>query len=198
MQKVQTRFVTSLGYFQVSKMFDYPNITLGYEDADFNFLPTDILVLEGGTDVNPKLYGEERQPYTSQPDTQRDIFEEVLWSNAVEAGAGVLGICRGAQFGCVMNGGKLVQHIHGHGNSHMIMTDTGEQVFVTSTHHQCMNPTGMRHKLVGWCEFDEVPEIVFFPDTKTLCIQGHPEFTHHDSEFVKYCDKLIKQYLVKE
>lgn len=194
-----TRFITSLNLYSVNQMFPditKDNIVLDYTNGyDFKFRPTDILILEGGTDVNPKLYGETRGRFTSNPDTKRDAFEELLWTNAVEASAGILGICRGAQFGCVMNGGRLVQHIEGHARKHMIMTDTGEQVVVTSTHHQCMKPEGTNHKLIGWCEFDNVPEVVFFPDTKTLCIQGHPEFTHIGDDFVKYCNNLIKEYL---
>lgn len=196
----KVRFLTSLGYFKVASVFQgiAPNTNLTYKDADFEFKPTDILILEGGTDVNPKLYNEIRGKYTSFPDTKRDAFEELLWTNAVNAGAGILGICRGAQFGCVMNGGKLTQHIEGHTSDHMIMTDTGKQLRVTSTHHQCMEPKGTTHKLIGWNEFDDVPEIVFFPETRTLCIQGHPEFDHQASDFVKYSAELIKQYLIKE
>lgn len=41
---------------------------------------------------------------------------------------------------------------------------------------------------------EKEPEIVWFPDTKSLGIQSHPEFIHKtDHPFVKYCLSLTKE-----
>jgi gamma-glutamyl-gamma-aminobutyrate hydrolase PuuD len=69
------------------------------------------LLLLGGPDVDPELYGCEpaRETYGVHPDEDR--FEMALLHAAVEADVPVLAVCRGAQVLNVAFGGTLEQHL---------------------------------------------------------------------------------------
>ncbi len=69
------------------------------------------LLLTGGGDVNPALYGEERLPAVTSVDEERDAFELELIKGAQERRLPVLAICRGMQMLNVARGGSLVQDI---------------------------------------------------------------------------------------
>src|SRR3990167_4003887 len=103
-----------------------PGWTLpGQTDAD-NPVPSanSVLLFEGGTDVSPDLYRQKLGPKTQESDTIRDTHEESYYRMAVNSNASMIGVCRGAQFLCVMNGGSLIQHVQGHNKYHdMIVPD---------------------------------------------------------------------------
>lgn len=164
----------------------------------------------GGTDVNPALYKQPRHHSTQWPDINRDANEAKMFKYNVERGIPMVGICRGSQFLNVMNGGTLIQDVHGHTRDHLIIDlRNNEQFWVTSTHHQMMVP----HKeaeiiAVDQREVDvlESPladtyvkqqgmEVVFYPKTKCLCIQFHPEYMTEQSRAVKWTKNLANDLL---
>jgi gamma-glutamyl-gamma-aminobutyrate hydrolase PuuD len=185
--------------------------------------PTDCIVFCGGTDVSPSLYGEKLGSHSGEPDTKRDEYEKGIYEQALKMGLPMIGICRGAQFLNVMNGGKLVQHCTSHAMgrymNHSIMTYDEKVIDVTSTHHQMMIPSG-RYDLLGWagglsdrylngddedmpilflCEAGRLePEVVWYPETRSLCIQGHPEYMTSEDEFWKYSVGLVRKFLLGE
>jgi putative glutamine amidotransferase len=71
----------------------------------------DGLLLTGGSDVNPKLYGQPRADESEPPDDVRDELEMKLLAEALEADLPVLAICRGLQLFNVFYGGTLIQHL---------------------------------------------------------------------------------------
>lgn len=71
----------------------------------------DGLVLSGGADVDPALYGQQPHEKTSPPRADRDAWEQALIRRAVERRIPFLGICRGAQLLNVALGGTLHQHL---------------------------------------------------------------------------------------
>lgn len=185
-----------------------------------NFHSVDLIVFTGGEDVNPALYGDSKHKWTSLPNTQRDAVEQEFFDLAVKNGIPMVGICRGAQFLNVMNGGRLVQHVTNHGRPHSVVTDQGETFQVTSTHHQMMMLTpGMSYKLLAWANgissTYEVgpedkkphlrmgdggkviePECVLFPDTMSLAFQWHPEYMEKHSPCFRYTQEMIAEYLL--
>ena len=71
----------------------------------------DGLLLTGGGDIDPVLYGDERHPTVDDAEPGRDEFEIDLARRAMGADLPLLAICRGAQVLNVAAGGTLVQDI---------------------------------------------------------------------------------------
>jgi putative glutamine amidotransferase len=71
----------------------------------------DGLVLSGGVDVDPALYGQAPHPKLRRVDRRRDDFELALVRAALERDLATLAICRGQQVLNVALGGTLVQDI---------------------------------------------------------------------------------------
>ena len=69
------------------------------------------LLMTGGGDVRPDLYGATAHPLFSAAEAGRDAYEIELVSLALKADLPVLAICRGIQVLNVARGGTLVQDI---------------------------------------------------------------------------------------
>jgi gamma-glutamyl-gamma-aminobutyrate hydrolase PuuD len=69
------------------------------------------LLLTGGSDVDPWLYGEPPSPETEPSDRDRDAAEGGLIDEALARDLPLLAICRGMQILNVHLGGSLVQHL---------------------------------------------------------------------------------------
>lgn len=176
----------------------------------------DIICFTGGEDVSPSLYNEPAHTYTYS-NLARDEYERSIFENSRDKFH--VGICRGSQLLTVLNGGKLNQHINNHTRSHFIIDVRTKEVFwSTSTHHQSHRPGpeaeiiatafdgGLPH-LSGWKEYyknysfvrenSEVDhEISFYPATRSLCVQGHPEYMDKNDPFVEYFFYLIKEKML--
>lgn len=197
-------------------LFNKPRRVHNVDEVRSLAVPGSIIVFGGGQDICPKFYGAKisRHSGANQDVQGRDKIEQEIFHWAVQNKIGMLGICRGSQLLCALSGGKLVQHCERHGASHRIMTHDGRKIMVTSTHHQMMYPWGVNHKLIAWSdparsyyyvmdddnilatvpEYKE-PEIVFFPDTRALAIQGHPEYSNATQQFRQYTHELVKEFL---
>ena len=134
-------------------------LELGYEVT--NFLPTsdgdfDLLCLTGGTDISPSLYYQKQNFYTQSPNIARDSFEIDLYNTCVRNGIPIVGICRGAQLLCALNGGKLFQHVNNHHHPHLIKLNDGREIMVSSDHHQMMDLRDLSdihdYILLGWAD----------------------------------------------
>jgi putative glutamine amidotransferase len=71
----------------------------------------DGLLLVGGEDLDPALYGARPHPQTTLPSERRDAAETALLREALQRDLPTLGICRGCQLLNVAYGGSLDQHI---------------------------------------------------------------------------------------
>jgi gamma-glutamyl-gamma-aminobutyrate hydrolase PuuD len=166
----------------------------------------DILCLTGGEDISPQLYGEGRCPET-HPSESRDNFDMLVHKKYSMAAK--LGICRGAQFLCAWNGGRLWQDIPEHNSGLHMVRDmfTNKLSKVNSVHHQACRPPD--HALVIAQTTNTVPwvkdqsakaympryivEAFFIPDDNALCVQWHPEFGHLESK--EYFFELVERYI---
>lgn len=178
----------------------------------------DLVCFTGGADVSPHLYGERKHP-TTAPYYARDVIEKECFLKCVEEDIPMVGICRGGQFLNVMNGGKMYQHVDNHGRMHQVYDNfTGEVIKVTSTHHQMMRPAENGIIIAEASEstykehMDEIHgkdsvvritddnvdvEVVYYPHTRCLCFQPHPEFFGYN-ELAKYFHSLIHRYITSE
>jgi putative glutamine amidotransferase len=180
----------------------------GYEVVS-DYKDAHLIVLGGGTDVNPMFYGEVIEQFTDQPDHKRDAFCAMLYNHARAKDKPIVGICRGAQFITAMQGGRLIQHITDHQDyMHRVMFDktlaedeTEPQsgvMEVTSSHHQVMIPGP---DVAVLARSDEgYAEITLFGRSDSfqvdeLAVQGHPEWVDKDHEFQQWFMKFIGRWV---
>lgn len=187
--------------------------TLECIDNPNDLTPDSVLLLWGGGDIHPSLYGKKRSKesgaYVNGP-SRRDEIEWACLHRAVEIGVPIIGICRGAQMLCAAAGGYLMQHVDNHaGYGHTITTDTGDIYKVNSLHHQMMVPFEVDHELLAWStqslsdiyhDEDHIlnhikcePELVVFPKIKGIAAQWHPEMMKEDAEATQYLLGVINQ-----
>jgi len=102
-------------YTQVIKMAGGAPViipsNLGQRQARAIFDRLDGLLLSGGVDVDPALYGENRTEYTKHIDSDRDQIEAWLIRWACDEERPMLAICRGIQTLNVALGGSLYQDV---------------------------------------------------------------------------------------
>jgi putative glutamine amidotransferase len=166
----------------------------------------DGLLLTGGDDVDPTLYGEAPHPTYDVSEPGRDAFEIDLVRRALAADLPVLAICRGLQVLNVALGGSLIQDLPSEpgpllphdaegppntlahtvaiapGSRLAALVAPGETCGVNSRHHQAIRALG--HGLAvtgtspdGVIEAAEVPAARF-----CVGVQWHPE-NFHAGEF---------------
>src|SRR5512140_694521 len=159
----------------------------------------DALVLSGGNDVHPELYGrKDVWDKVKDVDEQRDRFEIALIGSALNARLPVLGICRGAQLFNVARGGRLVPDLQSAGFQDHRRSKEGEKLHgitiapgsalraiagrdaaeVNTSHHQAMDRPGEGLKITARST-DGVVEAAEWeqPEGKPflLLVQWHPE-----------------------
>lgn len=81
----------------------------GSNSLDAELKALDGVVLPGGGDLDPRLYGEEESAYCYDVNLAQDELDLAVARHAIDAGLPVLGICRGHQLLNVLYGGTLVQ-----------------------------------------------------------------------------------------
>ncbi|AUG76086.1 glutamine amidotransferase [Kitasatospora sp. MMS16-BH015] len=152
----------------------------------------DALVIAGGPDVNPALYGAQPHPRTVANAPERDRWEAALLRAALAAGLPLLGICRGMQLLNVVRGGSLIQHLHepgphlgspeGYGR-HAVRPVAGtllagllpeDSVSVPTYHHQAVERLGVGLSVSALAE-DGTVEAIEAAEGFTVGVQWHPE-----------------------
>jgi putative glutamine amidotransferase len=153
------------------------------------------LLLSGGTDIDPSLYGADAHPETDGPRAQRDRAELALLRGALERDIPVLAVCRGSQMLNVARGGDLVQHLPDvvgdkrHKHTPGVFADhdveiesesrlgalVGARAPVKSHHHQGFGRVGEGLREVAWAD-DGTIEAVEDPEARfALGVLWHPE-----------------------
>ena len=174
----------------------------------------DGLILSGGHDIDPRLYGEESLPRIGEIWPQRDKFDCRLLQEAEKNHKPVLGICRGFQLLNVVHGGSLYQDLsyrdkttfkHNQGHTTDLETQTimltpdsylanlfgEEQLSVNSFHHQLIKKVGKGLWPVAKAK-DGVIEALENKDGSVLGVQWHPEMLHlSDQKMNKLFSDLI-------
>jgi putative glutamine amidotransferase len=153
----------------------------------------DALLLAGGADIDPAVYGAEPDPRTKGSRVERDRFELALARRALERELPVLGVCRGMQLLNVACGGTLDQHLAdadlhayapGEFSDHEVRLEPGslaaraagaERVSVRSHHHQGIDRLGEGLVASGWAESGGMIEAIEIPRSWALGILWHTE-----------------------
>ena len=151
----------------------------------------DGLLLGGGVDVNPRLYGE--KPHLKRKSQMTHV---TVWSKptrgALRRDLPILAICRGMQMLNVAKGGSLEQHIHNHVSrpedkslpAHAVQVESRSQLAsiygsnalqVNSRHHQAVARLGRGLRAVARAEDGTVEAIEGTERAFVVGVQWHPE-----------------------
>lgn len=159
----------------------------------------DGLLLLGGVDVDPSLYGGRSHPTITGTDEHDDRFEIALTRAALDDDVPLLAICRGIQVLNVARGGTLVAHLPevdgagAHGRPGMpngasvntVIIEPGsllaktmgtERVACSCHHHQALARLGDAIRVTARSD-DGVIEGAEIEGAFALAVQWHPEDT---------------------
>lgn len=175
------------------------------------------LLLTGGHDVTPALYGQETLPVCGELSAARDGLEGWLLDWALERDMPVLGICRGVQMLNVHLGGTLYQDLPTQRPDSV--EHSQQPPYETPVHTVCPTPGGFLAGLIGEGSFpvnslhhqavdlpapglsvearaqDGVVEALHMPGKRfVLGVQWHPEYCPEQAQaagifrsFVRAC-----------
>lgn len=188
------------GYIRALKQLGAEPIAATAESDPAQF---DGLLLCGGGDPDPELFGEKNQG-SYGISRERDQLELSCIHSFLKAEKPILGICRGNQILNIAFGGTLVQHLPtanhhlapGQDLFHEIRTDGilkklyGRKTTVNSSHHQGVGKVGRGLKVIAVAD-DGVVEALVHERLPVLGVQFHPERMENGlpvfESFLKLC-----------
>lgn len=173
--------------------------TLPNEELTYIFDKMDGLLLSGGCDLAPQLYGTEPKCKIGAIDHERDRADMALFYRAYEKGAPILGICRGCQLINVALGGSLYQDIESEvpgaishsqeslafqrhhtiqltSDSRLLQIFGKQEVQVNSLHHQAIDRLGDGLKITARSSDGIIEAVEGVESERYLhAVQFHPE-----------------------
>jgi putative glutamine amidotransferase len=179
----------------------------------------DGLVLQGGADVSPAMYGETPLKAEWAGDRIRDSYEMELVNEFIERGKPILGICRGLQLINVAFGGSLFQDLPTQlanslehrsdqfdQHSHEVRFDPGSglarlypelaKARVNSIHHQAIKNLGRDLEVEARSEEDHVIEAIRWKGPSYVFgVQWHPEFHPPGDNSLLNCTPIVDEFL---
>ena len=181
------------------------------------------ILLPGGADVNPALYGQLKQSWTEGINDARDTMETYVLSRAIDERVPTLAICRGLQILNVCLGGTLYQdvekemrgsirhnwHKDDQGNelprsriSHPIRILEGtllhtivgaREVDVNSLHHQGIDKLSKRLVASAFAPDGLIEAVEVADHPFLLGVQWHPEGLYSDPVWKHLFDVFVSK-----
>ena len=180
----------------------------------------DGLLLQGGSDVSPKSYGEEPMNEKWQGDFIRDQYETRLINECLQQDKPIFGVCRGLQILNVALGGTLYQDIETqiegakvHRDWHQYDELTHDVCFtenswlsevypnqekgkIVSIHHQSIKGVARDCKVDAISKEDKIIEAFHLEsDRYARAVQWHPEFQKPNNKTLLDKSPLFKNFL---
>ncbi len=188
----------------------HPILLPGYDDDSYiRDMSEKIsgLILAGGGDVDPALYGETDKGSRGISRT-RDIFEIKLIRKMYELEKPVMAICRGLQVMNVAFGGTLLQHIEGHYQkeardvfTHEVFIREGTRLYeiigkdrieVNSFHHQAIKEVAPLFIVSAVSKDGIIEGMEHSKHPFMIGVQFHPEYMHQREPFNRLFDAFIE------
>ena len=198
-------------------------------DKDVKQLSTmlDGLLLTGGGDIDPMLFGEEPHKHLGDVSPSRDSIEMALAQEMLKLNKPILGICRGLQIINIALGGNMYQDIysqrdvpllqhaqkaHRYHLSHFVQVEKGsllesitkrEQIKVNSYHHQAVKYVPLPLITSGVASDGTIEAIESTEHAFVLGVQWHPEALADNQDtvsldiFEKFLEKCHESRRVK-
>lgn len=175
-----------------------------------SLLDLDGLVIGGGDDIAPTLYGDEIDP-AIRLDPDRDALELRALELAATHRWPVLGTCRGAQILNVARGGTLYREVHEafadaqrirtplpRKTVHIVIGSRLHEILgrhrtrVNALHHQAICELGEGLEIVARDEHGIVQAIEGSHERFMIGVQWHPEFLAHDRGQMRLYAELVR------
>jgi putative glutamine amidotransferase len=175
-----------------------PNL-LDEDSVDVLVKKLDGLLVTGGGDIDPTLFGEEPHQKLGGITPERDTFEINIIKKMLELNKPILAICRGCQIVCIAAGGDMYQDIYTqiegnviqhsqrapkwHG-SHYIEIETGSMLHqitkstkfkVNSFHHQAVRSMPDQFEVCATSSDGVIEAFESKQHSFVLAVQWHPE-----------------------
>lgn len=171
----------------------------------------DALVVSGGNDIGPELYGGDAMP-KARIDKARDELEVAWIRRALDEGWPILGICRGAQLLNAVLGGTLIQDIRPlrkrtsnrasllplktvsiDPTSRLAWTCGRAVLRVNSLHHQAIDRPGTGLRIVAR-DLDKLCQAIEAETARTaIGVQWHPEYLFYLPSNLRLFRWLVKR-----
>lgn len=159
----------------------------------------DGLLLTGGGDIDPFLFGEEPVPGLGSITPERDQLEMTLIREMLKLNKPILGICRGCQILAIAVGGSMFQDIYAQKEqpllqhaqkapryhvSHLALIQEGSllhrimgegQIKVNSFHHQAVRELPAGFRISGVATDGVIEAIESMENPFVIGVQWHPE-----------------------
>ncbi len=160
----------------------------------------DGILITGGEDLDPALYGQKPHPKLGKVSPERDEIDKVVINLCMKKNKPFFAICRGIQAVNVFLGGTLIQDIgeclhspiqHNQPEAYTVLTHEvkgcncdllkkivgSEHIRVNSRHHQCVDRLGKNIEVIGRCTADNIVEAFYIKNHPFgLAVQWHPEW----------------------
>lgn len=156
----------------------------------------DGLILIGGDDYGPDLYGSEKHADTKLVHPDRQFYDFELARLAIRRKVPILAICGGHQLVNIVCGGSILQHlpdaldgaeehsgepaqliheIEVEPDSMLARIIGADQLAVNSTHHQAVDKVGSGLRIAARSPQGVVEALEPKGESFLLCVQWHPE-----------------------
>lgn len=162
------------------------------EAVDRYIKELDGLILVGGRDIPPSMYGQEPHETTEVLPERRTRFDRMLIARWMASGKPVLGVCLGMQFTNVVMGGSMIQDIPSligtdvdHKKVYHLVTIAADSelaglldadtAMVYSSHHQAVDRIGDGLRPVAHAADGVVEALERTDGGPGLFVQWHPE-----------------------
>jgi gamma-glutamyl-gamma-aminobutyrate hydrolase PuuD len=199
--------VSYLNYLR--ETFNLPDIMILFPETPL-ITDLDLLVLPGGSDINPARYGAIPSFSTDKPDTFKEYFDTMILPEYIASKTPIFGICRGLQTICIHFGAELLQDMYHETNSvenpyeavHELAIapfnkNQNRKIKVNSRHHQSVKMPGndsLIEVVAMHAKYPQHVEAIKIKGYPIVAVQYHCEDLY-ESSGIKYTQELLNYVL---